>query len=260
MQSVFTRKFSLLFMLAFTCIVIMQWAHFVFYFKQPTTRSFIWSITDWGVWFTLFACYITLLYQYGQKQLDTKLITFAFVIFAGLIQISVCSFLYMLMFDSDNTLLQSVAKSINKRWLQNVFIAGGLSLIAHIVLQKLVRATGQVNTTTEPTTNKALTLFDGKHHYRIQKSEISALCADKNYVSVFTAQQEIIIRSTLKSMVKQVNDSSFVQISRSSFVNKNAITALHKYSRTSFKVHLGEQHQLNVSKKYLASIQALIST
>ena len=104
-----------------------------------------------------------------------------------------------------------------------------------------------------------LKLFDGKNHYCVTNDQVLAVCADKNYLSVFTTEREIIIRSTLKSMIEKLNNNQMLQVSRSAVVNKDAIIGLHKYSKTSFKVQLSDKLEVKVSKKYLTQIQSLVS-
>ena len=241
----------------FLIIVVMQWAHFAWYFDQPILRSFIWSFVDWGVWFSLFFVSYQQLTKLTECS-DSKKFgigVVSFILLAGPIQITVSSAIYQILFTADKTLFESFLHLMNKRWLQNLMIAMcGLLLIRQFWLT----TAKSKETSTDKHCDK-LTVTDGEKIYRLNTYDINALCSSKNYLSIFTNEGEIVIRSTLKEIKAQLPAQTFIQVSRSAIINKNAVAQLEKYSSASFHVVLSNQFTVNVSKSYLPEVRRYFS-
>lgn len=265
----FRHRSSVYLASAYLLVVLLQWLHFTLYFKQAAGVSLIWSLVDWGVWFALFVGLSRILQQSRPGGLGPIWIPVTFVLLAGVIQITLASMIYYVIFEADKALLTSISQSLNKRWLQNLMIAAIMVLL--LFLLRKPAQSSQEGETTDATTSeleyfspdengaKELSLFDGKHYHRVLPSDVLAVVANKNYLSVYTENREIVIRSTLKTFSHELNDTRFVQISRSAIINRDAIDGLFKYSRTSYRVKMLNEHEFNVSKTYLPELKALFS-
>ncbi|BDX04836.1 LytTR family DNA-binding domain-containing protein [Planctobacterium marinum] len=265
----FCHRSSVYLALAYLLVVLLQWLHFTLYFKQAAGVSLIWSLVDWGVWFALFVGLSRLMRQSRQGGGGSICIPVTFVLLAGVIQITIACMIYYVIFEADKALLTSISQSLNKRWLQNLMIAAIMVLLLFL-LRKPARSIQEGETTDaqvpelenfapDGISEKELSLFDGKHYHRLFPSDVLAVVANKNYLSVYTENREIVIRSTLKTFSNELNDSRFVQISRSAIINREAIDGLFKYSRTSYRVKMLNNHEFNVSKTYLPELKALFS-
>ena len=172
-------------------------------------------------------------------------------------QILIASVCFQLLLGSDKSFLVSVTQSINKRWLQYLMIS---LILAFVAERLLTRRSGNLDLNLSPKAESEpdIHLDDGKTHYYLKQKEIAAIVANRNYVSIYTDQKEIVIRSTLKALIEQLDKSLLIQISRSSYINQRYVTALSKYSRTSYQVTLKNQQTLNVSKAFLNSLRLVL--
>ena len=237
---------------ALAVTVFLQWLHFVLYFQQSPGISLVWSIVDWMVWFALFAGYLAMLrYQATNSLLGPMMSAAIFIVLAGMLQILYAAIIFQWVFGAERELSESFLRAMDKRWFQNILIAGVFVMVAHQLEQVLRKA--------RSTAYQWLTVFDGKTHYKVPQSDVVAVCASRNYLSIYTAEKEIVMRSTLKSLAHQLNRELFEQISRSAFVNKQAVHALTKYSRSSYRVLLSNEQQFNVSRNYVANMQAVVT-
>jgi len=254
----YVTKLNKTLVILFLVIVLLQWAHFVLYFNQDIIRSLVWSFTDWSVWFALFVT--TLIYLYKHKTIRKSYLTaigVCFIILSGPAQILLSSLFYQLIFDSDKALFQSLIHMMNKRWLQNLFIATIFALIGAQLLNKLMVVKKEKNEGKQVSSN--ITFFDGKVKHRLCIFDIFAITSTKNYISVFTENKEIVVRSTLKSIRQSLPEDNFTQISRSTIINKSTISQLEKYSRASYRVILNNNYPFNVSKRFLPELQTLLN-
>lgn len=238
--------------IAFTLIVAMQWLHFAWYFKQPVSLALVWSIVDWAVWFSLFSLFWR---NRDNKSATHKLlITLAFIVLAGPIHILISSGIYQVLYEADKTLVESFFHLMNKRWFQNMLIASCAVLIYQLIDYKV-----QVKSADQPERDGQVTelnFFDGKTHHKLKSSDVYAACTTKNYVSLYTKDEEVVIRATLKEVKEQLGDIAFVQVSRSALVNTQAMSRLSKYSNSSFHVILTNDMSIKVSRSYLNDVKA----
>jgi DNA-binding LytR/AlgR family response regulator len=85
----------------------------------------------------------------------------------------------------------------------------------------------------------------------ITVDEICYFQADSKYTMVVTATQESLIRKPIKELLAQLDPDVFWQIHRSTVVNVNAISALHKTMAGNLEVRLKQRSEsLSVSAPY----------
>ncbi len=225
--------------------ILFQWVHFHIYYKQPAGISLYWSIVDWVVWFSLALVFL----QQGIKRVlwqkeSYLLIGGLFIVLAGPVQILLSSSIYQISLNGDKTLLESFFHLMNKRWLQNGFIAAIFMLLSHLfmVSHKLKKA--------QLPLNKPITLNDGKRVHFLNPEQVCYLESARNYVSIYTNEEEIVVRASLKSLKPEYLSYGFVQISRSVLVNPLHVEKIEKYSKSSQRMILDDGTTINVGKTY----------
>ena len=240
---------------AFIVIVVMQWLHFSWYYKQPIPLAFVWSLVDWGVWFLLFAS----LWHVRTKNLVAHklVVAVAFIALAGPVQIILSSGVYQVLYETDKTVIESFIHLMNKRWFQNVLIASSVVLIYQLIEYKLLGSSPEQSD--EEGVQAELNVFDGKIHHKIKPCDVYAACSTKNYVSLYTKDDEVVIRTTLKEVRERLGDGGFVQVSRSALVNTKVMSQLCKYSNSSYHVILANDLSIKVSRTYVNEVKACFS-
>ena len=234
-------------MFGYLLIVLLQWSHFALYYRQPFGLSLLWSVVDWSVWFALAIGVIS-----HQKFKCQWYACLGFILLAGPAHILLSTSIYHILYQADKTILESFFHLMNKRWLQNVFIAS----IA-ILLTMYLRQRFEIKKTQKHSAEKEqpLVLDDGKHTYQLKGEDVLAVVAAKNYLSVFTADKEIIVRDTLKNMQNRLAADQFIQVSRSALVKRSEVSQIERYSKTSFRAVLSNQHTVNIGRTFADSVQ-----
>jgi DNA-binding LytR/AlgR family response regulator len=96
-----------------------------------------------------------------------------------------------------------------------------------------------------------LTVPYGRELRVVTTDEICYLRAANKYTSLFTADAEYLLTSTLKAMREKLDPRSFWQIHRSFVVNVAAIQTIHRSFHGSFEVQLKRRRELlPVSEAY----------
>lgn len=256
-------------LITFCAVVIAQWLHFSWYYKQEIGISLLWSIVDWSVWFALgFRLYNALK---GAKFESTKnskiLLIVGFILLAGPLQITLITLIYNAVLASDKTVIESIIHLFRKRWLLNIFI--GVIFVSAIVIHLLnkrdnnekqasaLNVRGANGTSTQ---DAILVLTEGKNQFHLRHSQIVSICSERNYLSIMgwlemgaeqrTPPTEIVIRASLKSVLDKLKNEDFVQISRSTIVNKNYISTIKRYSKTSFSLQTIDGVMHNIGRTY----------
>ena len=245
------QKITLLTGFALLTVISFQWLHFSFYYQQPIKLSLIWSVVDWSLWFIIAGIF----YSFGRCR-QRRLSIYEggiFVLMSGPFQIIIASLIYQIIFNSEQSLIDAFVHMMNKRWLQNLFLGLVFLLLILLLIKSKVNSERQAKNA-ETNTNNPLILNDGKSTHLLKVEDIYSVNSAKNYLSVFTQTEEIVIRSSLKSLKTQLPEMIFVQISRSVIVNKAKVERLEKYSRTSSRVIMANDQQHNVGRTYLSSI------
>jgi hypothetical protein len=247
------KNFIAPFFLTLGSIVLLQWGHFVWYFEQPVGLALLWSVVDWSVWFCLFAVYWRLSNQFFSNNHVSQqhLLTLLFIMLAGPMQILISSGAYQLLYQTEKTLLESFFHLMNKRWLQNLMISSCAVLVFRLIQSSQKQS--HHSETEEPVQIK---VYDGKNYRMLETGEIYAICSTKNYLSLYTKDEEVVIRETLKEFKDKIPSDDFIQVSRSAVVNIKVINQLSKYSKSSFQLILANNMSINVSRRYLDLVKS----
>ena len=239
---------------ALLAVSLFQWAHFHWYYRQPSGLSLYWSLVDWTVWFLLaFGAYRLARHSVADGKLFGLAV--AFVLLAGVLQITLSSVVYAVVPGSDKSLWQSVVHLMDKRWFQNLFIA----IVFWMVIAQLLTLSRRQASVDEPREPSAtIRLDDGQRVHWTDAADILYVGAARNYVTIHTRShdREIVVRSSLKALKAQL-DGRFIQISRSLLINREHVQRLEKYSRSSYRVVLHGEHELNVGRTYLTNLEGL---
>jgi len=231
--------------IALTIAILFQWIHFHIYYKQPAGISLYWSIVDWVIWFSVGAGFFI---QSLKQDLISKekylLFAVLFVVLAGPVQILASSAIYKLSLEGSKTLFESFVHLMNKRWLQNGFIASIFVLSTHLFV---IAQKGKRN---KLESDSKITLNDGKRIHFLKPEQIRYLESARNYVSIYTQNEEIVIRASLKSLTDEYLSYGFVQVSRSVLVNPLNVEKIEKYSKNSQRILLDDGTRINVGKTY----------
>jgi DNA-binding LytR/AlgR family response regulator len=90
---------------------------------------------------------------------------------------------------------------------------------------------------------KWITVPRGRELRIVTTDEICYLRAQSKYTSVYTADAEYLLTSTLKTMREKLDPRSFWPIHRSFIVNVGAIETVHRSMRGSFEVQLKKRRE-----------------
>ncbi len=236
-------------------VILFQWLHFSVYYGQPVSLSLVWSLVDWIVWFGLGLAWV-LSDGFSKARLhNMRWQIVVFVLLVGPLQIVISSAIFQALLESDKSLLQSFVHLMNKRWLQNIFIASAMVSVAVYYKQKYAQKnTAVTDKLSDPGSEKIIVLHDGIHTYRLQPNLILAVVSAKNYISVFTADKEIVVRDTLKRMQQRLQAVGFIQVSRSALINLSAIEQVDRYSKSSFRVVLSNRDKINIGRTFVEPV------
>ncbi len=109
-----------------------------------------------------------------------------------------------------------------------------------------------------PKTRTHLSVFVQGNIQLIPIEKILYLKADQKYVSVFTADEEILIEESLKSLEEEF-DQQFIRIHRNTLIAKNAIEKLEKTSSQGVVIKLKNRAEsLPVSRRLLSQVRKAI--
>jgi DNA-binding LytR/AlgR family response regulator len=96
-----------------------------------------------------------------------------------------------------------------------------------------------------------ISVAEGRNVRLITIDEICYFQADHKYTTVVTATAQSLINKTIKELVDELDPALFLQIHRSTVVNVNAISAVHRDLRGRMQVRLKQrQESLAVSASY----------
>jgi DNA-binding LytR/AlgR family response regulator len=84
----------------------------------------------------------------------------------------------------------------------------------------------------------------GRDLHIVTTDEICYLRAASKYTSIFTANAEYLLTSTLKQMREKLDPEAFWQIHRSFVVNVAAIQTIHRTFRGSFEIQLKQRREV----------------
>lgn len=108
----------------------------------------------------------------------------------------------------------------------------------------LFAAIGLAQETIKKNTLNNISIKDGYNTVRIQQDDIFFIESDGNYIILHTKSKKYMLRKSLDSIMKDLDDTRFIKIHRSYIVNKNHV---RRYSSKSLKINMQE---IPISRTY----------
>ena len=104
-----------------------------------------------------------------------------------------------------------------------------------------------------------LAVRDGRETELVTISEIDWVDAAGDYMCLHVGGKTHIMRSTMKELLVKLPETDFVRIHRSTIVNIHRVTSVSSLSKGEFRLQLGTETSLKVSRNYRKSIASLLS-
>jgi two-component system LytT family response regulator len=104
-----------------------------------------------------------------------------------------------------------------------------------------------------------LAVRDGRETELVTISDIDWVDAAGDYMCLHVGGKTHIMRSTMKELLAKLPVKDFVRIHRSTIVNIQRVTSVSSLSKGEFRLQLGTETSLKVSRNYRKSIASLLS-
>lgn len=104
-----------------------------------------------------------------------------------------------------------------------------------------------------------LAVRDGRETELVVINEIDWVDAAGDYMCLHVGGKTHIMRSTMKELLAKLPDKDFVRVHRSTIVNIQRVTSVSSLSKGEFRLQLGTETSLKVSRNYRKSIASLLS-
>ena len=104
-----------------------------------------------------------------------------------------------------------------------------------------------------------LALRDGRETELVTITDIDWVDAAGDYMCLHVGGRTHIMRSTMKDLLSKLPSKDFVRIHRSTVVNTQRITSVCSLSKGEFRLQLGADVSLKVSRNYRKNIAPLLS-
>ena len=104
-----------------------------------------------------------------------------------------------------------------------------------------------------------LAVRDGRETELVTINEIDWVDAAGDYMCLHVGGKTHIMRSTMKELLAKLPERDFVRIHRSTIVNIQRVTSVSSLSKGEFRLQLGSETSLKVSRNYRKSIASLLS-
>ena len=111
----------------------------------------------------------------------------------------------------------------------------------------------------ERTDSGRLAVRDGRETELVTINEIDWVDAAGDYMCLHVGGKTHIMRSTMKELLAKLPELDFVRIHRSTIVNIHRVTSVSSLSKGEFRLQLGSETSLKVSRNYRKSIASLLS-
>ena len=110
----------------------------------------------------------------------------------------------------------------------------------------------------DPSDATRLAVRDGREIELVTISEIDWVDAAGDYMCLHVGGKTHIMRSTMKELSERLPSPDFVRIHRSTIVNLSRVTSISSLSKGEFRLQLGPDTTLKVSRNYRKSISHLL--
>jgi two-component system LytT family response regulator len=104
-----------------------------------------------------------------------------------------------------------------------------------------------------------LAVRDGRETELVTINEIDWVDAAGDYMCLHVGGKTHIMRSTMKELLAKLPEKDFVRIHWSTIVNIHRVTSVSSLSKGEFRLQLGTETTLKVSRNYRKSIASLLS-
>ena len=104
-----------------------------------------------------------------------------------------------------------------------------------------------------------LAVRDGRETELVVVSDIDWVDAAGDYMCLHVGGKTHIMRSTMKELLEKLPADAFVRIHRSTIVNVHRVTSVSSLSKGEFRLQLGSETSLKVSRNYRKSITSLLN-
>ena len=104
-----------------------------------------------------------------------------------------------------------------------------------------------------------LAVRDGRETELVTINEIDWVDAAGDYMCLHVGGKTHIMRSTMKELLAKLPEKDFVRIHRSTIVNIHRVSSVSSLSKGEFRLQLGSETSLKVSRNYRKSIASLLS-
>jgi two-component system, LytTR family, response regulator len=107
--------------------------------------------------------------------------------------------------------------------------------------------------TDEPSANrfeKVINIKDRGQIFRVEVADIERIDAAGDYMCIYTADQTLILRETMKDLEKRLDPRKFQRIHRSTIVNLDNVKSVKPHTNGECFLVLGSGTQVKVSRSY----------
>jgi len=105
----------------------------------------------------------------------------------------------------------------------------------------------------EPNANrfeKVINIKDRGQIFRVEVADIERIDAAGDYMCIYTADQTLILRETMKDLEKRLDPRKFQRIHRSTIVNLDNVKSVRPHTNGECFLVLGSNTQVKVSRSY----------
>lgn len=99
-----------------------------------------------------------------------------------------------------------------------------------------------------------ITVHDGNQHLILEMKQIEYVESAGNYACIHYNNEVHIIRQTLKSLLKELDDTIFIRIHRSTLINIHQIKSIRPHINGEYVLTLGANKRVKVSRTYKDAI------
>lgn len=248
-----------IFVVAAACLTLMllQTAHFYFYFEQPLGISSKWSIKAAAIWFGIFITVIALaqngLYNASSRRMELALWG-VLAIACGALQIFIAVFIDFMLGTASRLLFDDFVHLYSKRFIQNTLIAGLFVTWWRFYSNKETPASEPAVAPHETPVNK-LKIIDGGAAHWVEVTDITHIESLGNYVCIHTKERQFVERKTLTAIAGELASSGFLKISRSAIVNVLHIKSSHRRNRNRLEIETSSGELLSVGRTYQRAVK-----
>ncbi len=101
---------------------------------------------------------------------------------------------------------------------------------------------------------RSIFVRDRGRRIKLSIDEIIVVHADRDYVNIVARNNTYLIRSTMKTMERQLESNDFLRIHRSTIVNMKHVAELVRYQGGDYRILLSNGVEKKIGRKYLPQV------